>query len=706
MRNQMSRQTGIQRERPLPETVSTTLEHGIAVILLDNPPVNALGHNLREPLFRALEAARADDAVKAIVIACAGRTFIAGADISEFGKPPKAPSLPDLIDLLESIDKPTIAAIHGTALGGGLELALGCHYRIADRSAKIGLPEVTLGLIPGAGGTVRLPRLVGPEAALGIIVSGKPIGMDEAFSLGAVDRIAEGDLKSEAISFALEKLAENGPHHHIRERSGKLQVDDAAFEAAIRQVARKARGLTAPVKAAESVRNAVTMEFGAALAREREIFLERVASEESAAQRHLFFATREAAKTGGVGRDIEARPIARIGVIGAGTMGGGIAMALANGGIPVTILEMNDEALARGLHQIDRSYAGSVARGSISEDEKTARLARIQGTTRYDALAACDLVIEAVFENMEVKRQVFGALDKVLKPGAILATNTSYLDVNEIAAATARPQDMVGLHFFSPAHVMKLLEIVRGDRTAPDVLATALALARRIGKVPVVVGVCNGFVGNRMLAARRQQNEALLLEGATPAQVDKVFTEFGWPMGPFQMADLSGLDIAWNNRKSLGQTAPIADALCEAGHFGQKSGRGFYLYEDGGRVPVPDPSVQALIERKATELGIERRSIGADEIIERTLYPMINEGAHIIEEGIAARASDIDVVWVNGYGFPVAKGGPMFWAERFGPAKIVERLEHWYTQTGNALFKPAPLLRQLALTGGGFAGLA
>lgn len=688
------------------DTVKITRDDGIAVLTLDNPPVNALGHALRAPLFEALQQAKADDAVQAIVITCAGRTFIAGADISEFGKPPKEPSLPDLIAMLESIDKPTVAAIHGTALGGGLELALGCHYRVAEKSAMIGLPEVNLGLIPGAGGTVRLPRLVGPEAALKMIVSGKPIGMDEAVRLGAVDRLAETDLLAEAIAFAREKAASGNAHPHIRARAEKLAVDLAAFDEAVRAVTKKARGLTAPHTAAEAVRNAITMEFDAALDRERELFLERRDSAESAAQRHLFFATREATKVPGVGRETEARKIARAGVIGAGTMGAGIAMALANGGIPVTILEMNEDAIARGLAHVEKTYAGSVKRGSIAPEEKEARIARISGTTDYADLSDCDIVIEAVFEDMGVKRQVFTALDSVLKPGAILASNTSYLDVNEIAATTKRPQDVVGLHFFSPAHVMKLLEIVRGDETAPEVIKTALTLARKIGKVPVVVGVCNGFVGNRMLAARREQNEDLLLSGATPEQVDRVFTDFGWPMGPFQMVDLAGLDISWKHRQSLGLTAPIADTLCEAGHFGQKAGRGFYLYEEGSRTPKPDPFVQELIEKKAAELGVERREISADEITERTLYPMINEGAKILEERIAARASDIDVVWVNGYGFPVAKGGPMFWAERFGIKTIVERLEHWHQKTGNPLFEPAPLLRQLALTGGGFADLA
>ncbi|TIV77784.1 MAG: 3-hydroxyacyl-CoA dehydrogenase, partial [Mesorhizobium sp.] len=475
------------------------------------------------------------------------------------------------------------------------------------------------------------------------------------------------------------------------------ETDLATLDAQAADLARKARGLEAPIGCAEAVRNAITLSFDAALAAERQLFQKLVAGDQSRAQRHLFFAEREAAKV--PGKDLQKRRLERVGIIGAGTMGGGIAMAFANGGLPVTLLETSDEALGRGLATIEKNYAVSVSRGSLTEEAKQKRLELFKGSTDYADLADCDLIIEAVFEDMVVKQEVFGKLDTIARPGAILATNTSYLDVNEIAASTSRPQDVLGMHFFSPANIMKLLEIVRAEKTAPEVLATVTDLARRIGKVAVVVGVCHGFVGNRMLSARGAENEALLLEGATPAQVDKAFTDFGWPMGPFQMGDLAGLDIGWRNRKARGQTAVIADTLCEQGHFGQKTGSGWYRYESGAREPVADPDVEALIRAKAAELGIARREIGAEEIIERTLYPLVNEGARILEEGVAARASDIDVVWVNGYGFPIGKGGPMFWAGLAGAGKIVERLEYWHRRTGRAIFEPAPALKRFAETG-------
>jgi 3-hydroxyacyl-CoA dehydrogenase len=689
------------------QSVTITRQGGIAVIAIDNPPVNALSFHVREPLMKAFETLRDDASAAAIVLSCAGRTFVAGADITEFGKPMQRPDLRDLIATLEKIEKPTVAAIHGTALGGGLELALGCHFRVADSAAKLGLPEVKLGLLPGAGGTIRLPYLLGPQKALKIIVSGTPIGAKEALDGGLVDEIAAGDLAAGAFEFARAKAAEGGPFVAVRDRREKIgKADLAAFDADAAELAKKARGLEAPVACAQSVRNAVTLPFDEALAKEREFFVKLVAGDQSRAQRHLFFAEREAAKVPGVGKDVAPREIARVGVVGAGTMGGGIAMSFVNGGIPVTIVEMNKEALDRGLATIDRNYAISVSRGSLDEDAKASRMALFTGTTDYADLAACDLIIEAVFEEMGVKRDVFGKLDRIAKPGAILATNTSYLDVDEIAEATSRPRDVVGTHFFSPANVMKLLEIVRGRKTAPDVLATLLGLARKIGKVPVVVGVCHGFVGNRMLAARSEESENLLLEGATPGQVDKVFTDFGWPMGPFQMYDLAGLDIGWRNRKSFGKTAVIADPLCEQGRFGQKTGKGFYLYEGGSRTPAADPEVEKLIEDKARERGINRRAISAEEIAERTLYPMINEGAKILEEGIATRASDIDIVWVNGYGFPIGKGGPMFWAELEGVRKIVERLEYWHDRTGKDVFTAAPLLKKIAASGGSFSAQA
>ncbi|MER9140807.1 3-hydroxyacyl-CoA dehydrogenase NAD-binding domain-containing protein [Mesorhizobium sp. M0830] len=670
----------------------------VAIVTIDNPPVNALSFHVREPLMQALVELRDDASVAAIVIACAGRTFVAGADITEFGKPMQQPDLRAIVETLETIAKPTVAAIHGTALGGGLELALGCHFRVADAGAKLGLPEVKLGLLPGGGGTVRLPRLVGAMKALKMIVSGAPIGAAEAHEAGLVDAVFEGDLTTHAVNFAREIARKGGPFTPVRDRDDELKETDlAALDAEAADLARKARGLEAPVACALSVRNAATLPFDAALAAERALFVKLVGSDQSRAQRHLFFAEREAAKISA--KDIVKRRIARVGVIGAGTMGGGIAMAFVNGGYPVTLLETSQEALQRGLATIDKNYSVSVTRGSLSEDAKRQRLAQFKGSTDYADLADCDLIIEAVFEDMAVKKEVFGKIEAVAKPGAILATNTSYLDINEIATSTSRPQDVVGLHFFSPANVMKLLEIVRAQRTAPDALATVVDLARRIGKVAVVVGVCHGFVGNRMLAARGLESEALLLEGATPRQIDQAFADFGWPMGPFQMSDLAGLDIGWRNRKARGLTAVIADTLCEQGRFGQKTGKGFYLYENGSRTPVPDPKVEALIRAKADEKGIAPRAISAEEITERTLYPLINEGAKILEEGIAARASDIDVVWVNGYGFPVGKGGPMFWADLEGAARIVERLEYWHQRTGKDVFRVAPLLRRMAETG-------
>ena len=680
----------------------------IAVITLDNPPVNAMSHHLREPLMAAIREAEADAAVKGIVIACAGRTFVSGADITEFGTPKSmaSPNLPELCAALEAVAKPTVAAIHGTALGGGLELALACHYRVADKAARVGLPEVKLGLLPGAGGTIRLPRLAGPEKAVAMIVSGNPIGAADALASGVVDAIAEGDLTAFAVDFAKKKVAEGGPHVPVRDRDDRLaaaRADIAPFEAAVKEATKKTRGLEAPLACAQSVRNAVLLPFGEALAKERELFVQLVQGVQSRAQRHLFFAEREAAKVPGIGKEVQPREIRKVGVIGAGTMGGGISMSFVNGGIPVTVLEMSDEALDRGFATIEKNYAISVQRGSLSEDKKAERMARFSRTTDYAELADCDLIIEAVFEEMAVKKEVFGKLEKIAKPGAILATNTSYLDVDEIAASTSRPQDVVGLHFFSPANVMKLLEIVRGDKTAPDVVLSALAVARKIGKVPVVVGVCHGFVGNRMLGARNDDTENLLLEGASPQQVDKAFTDFGWPMGPFAMWDLAGLDIGWRNRKAQGKTAVIGDALCEQGRFGQKTGKGVYIYEAGSRTPTPDPEVEKLIEDKARERGIERRTISDEEIIERTLYPMINEGAKILEEKIAARPSDIDIVWTAGYGFPIGHGGPMFWADVKGLKTIVERLDHWHAKTGKDVFKPAETLRRLAETGGSFS---
>jgi 3-hydroxyacyl-CoA dehydrogenase len=686
----------------MPDFVTVERRSDIAVVTLDNPPVNAFSLHLRQALQPVLAELRDDDAVAAIVIACAGRTFVSGADITEFGtaRAGASPNLPEICALIETMAKPVVAAIHGTAFGGGLELAMACHHRVAHPKALLGLPEVKLGLLPGSGGTVRLPRLVPAQKALAMITSGNPIGAAEALAEGLVDAIAEGDLVDAAVAFARGKIG----HAPVPVRDREARVSGGSYGALdglIEEVAKKARGLEAPVAAANAVRNALRMPFDIALKAERDAFLRLVAGDQSRAQRHLFFAEREAQKVPGIGKDVAPRAIRKAGVIGAGTMGGGIAMALANGGIPVTIVEMSQAALDRGLGVIAGNYDTSIARGSLTEAKKAERMARLSGALDYSALADCDLIIEAVFEEMAVKKDVFGKLDAIAKPGAILATNTSYLDVNEIAASTSRPHDVIGLHFFSPANVMKLLEIVRGDRTAPDVVATALALARQIGKVAAVVGVCPGFVGNRMLAARSAEGEALLLEGALPHEIDDVFTGFGWPMGPFAMSDLAGLDIGWRNRKSFGKTAAVADALCEDGRFGQKTGKGYYRYD--GRKAEVDPEVTTLIEDASRKAGVTRRAVSAEEITERTMFPLVNEGARILEEKIASRPSDIDLVWANGYGFPVGKGGPMFWADLTGLPKIVAALDRWHEKTGRDVFAVSPLLRRLAETGGSFS---
>jgi len=685
---------------------SYKVDGDVAVITIDNPPVNAFGFDVRRGVIEAMNRAEADPAVASVVLTGGGRTFSGGADITEFGKTPREPSLPDVNTRCETMTKPVVAAIHGVAFGGGLEVALSCHGRIASADAKLALPEVKLGLIPGAGGTQRLPRLIGPEAALDVIVPGNPVLAPKAHAVGMIDRIADGDLLENAKAFARELAASTENPLAVRDREDKLEAarrDPAAFDAHAADLTKKARGLDAPHACVSAVRMTFDTPFDEALAKEREMFIELMNGDQSKSQRHLFFAEREAGKVPGIGRDVKPRAVSKAAVIGAGTMGGGIAMSLVNGGIPVTILEMSQEALDRGMAVIRRNYDTSVKRGSISEAERDLRLGRLSTTTNYDDIADADLVIEAVFEEMSVKKVVFGKLDEIMKPGAVLASNTSYLDVDEIAQMTNRPSDVLGMHFFSPANVMKLLEIVRGKETAADVVATALALGKQIGKVPVVVGVCHGFVGNRMLSARSAENEDLLLEGASPADVDKAFLDFGFSMGPFAMGDLAGLDIGWRTRKSLGTTAVIGDALCEAGRYGQKTGKGFYSYEDGPRDGKQDPWVDALIAEKAKEQGVNRRSINAIEIIERTIYPMINEGARILEEGIASRPSDIDIVWVNGYAFPIGKGGPMFWAEQAGLDHIVERLEYWHGKTGNPVFEPSALLRKAAESGGSLA---
>ena len=673
----------------------------LAVVTVDNPPVNALKHEVRAGLAEALRQARADGAVKAVVISCAGRTFFAGADITEFGKPPQAPSLHDVIAAIEAIPKPVIAALHGTALGGGFELALACHFRVAVARARVGLPEVKLGLLPGAGGTQRLPRLVGPEKSLKMIVTGDPIQASEALTDGVIDEIVEGDLTAGAVAFARRVVAEGRPLTLVRDREDKLIGE--GFADAAEELTRRLRGREAPAACVEAVRNAIVLPFEEGLKREGELFRKLVTGDQSRAQRHIFFAEREAAKVMDMPEATKPRAIARGAVIGAGTMGGGIAMCFANAGIPVTIVETGRDLLQRGLDRMAGNYRTTVSRGGLDAAEMERRMGLITGVTELGAIGEADVVIEAVFEEMDVKKRVFANLDRVAKPNALLATNTSTLDVDQIARATARPQDVLGMHFFSPANVMRLLEIVRGAGTSFDALATAIALGRRLGKVPVTVGVCYGFVGNRMLARRSVETEHLLLEGALPQQIDAAVTGFGFPMGPCAMMDLAGLDVGWRIRQGRGERALIEDALCDAGHYGQKTGKGYFRYEAGSRMPLPDAEVEKIILDAASRLGINRRPISEEEIVERMVLPMINEGARILEEGIAARPGDIDVIWVYGYGWPVWRGGPMHYADQLGLPHIRDRLRFYADRSGDETLRPAPLLDRLAAEGRNFA---
>ena len=678
----------------------------VAVVTVDNPPVNALKHEVRSGLAKALRQAREDASVQAVVIACAGRTFFAGADITEFGKPAQAPGLGEVIAQIETMLKPVVAALHGTALGGGFEVALACHFRVAVATARVGLPEVKLGLLPGAGGTQRLPRLVGPEKALRMIVTGDPIGAAEAAADGVVDEIVEGDLMAAATAFARRVVSEGRPLQKARDRDDKLaatRADPKNFDETATALTRRLRGREAPAACVEAVRNAFTLPFDEGLRRESELFQKLVAGDQSKAQRHVFFAEREAARVPNMPASIEPRPIGRAAVVGAGTMGGGIAMCFANAGISVALIESGQDLLQKGRDRIAANYRATMARGGLSAEDVDRRMGLIRGVVGIDAAAEADVVIEAVFEEMELKKRVFADLDRIAKPGALLATNTSTLDVDEIARATTRPQDVVGTHFFSPANIMRLLEIVRGAASAPDAVVTALALARRLGKVPAVVGVCYGFVGNRMLARRSAEAERLLLEGALPQEVEAALVEFGLPMGPFAMMDLAGLDVGWLIRKSRGEHAAIEDGLCEAGHFGQKTGKGYFRYEPGSRAPIPDPEVERIIYDTSSRLGIARRKIEPEEIVERTVFPMINEGARILEEGIAARPGDIDVIWVYGYGWPVWRGGPMYYADRLGLAHVRDRLTYYVERSGDETLRPAPLLQRLAAEGRGFA---
>ena len=690
------------------EVVKLERQDVVGIVTVNSPPVNALSAAVRGGILECVKQANADPEIKAIVLTCGGRTFIAGADITEFGKPPKPPGLNEVIAEIENSPKPIVAAIHGTALGGGLEVALACHFRVATKDAKLGLPEVKLGLLPGAGGTQRLPRAVGPELAVKMIVGGDPIGAQEALKNGLIEEIVEGPAAG-AADFARKVLAEKRPLRKLRDDDSKLaaaRADRSIFTNAVAALTKRARGLEAPFAAADAVGAAIDLPFEQGLLKEREGFTKLLTSDQSKAQRYAFFAEREAAKVANVPEGTKARPVALVAIIGAGTMGGGIAMSFANAGVPVTLIETGEEQLKRGMGIMQKNWEATAARGGIPADAPAKRMALINGLVGLENVKDADLIIEAVFETMAVKKEVFGQLDKYAKPGAVLASNTSYLNIDEIAKATNRPQDVLGMHFFSPANVMKLCEIVRAEKTAPDALVTAVSIARKIAKVPAVVGVCDGFVGNRMLAQRGKQSEKLLFEGALPQQVDAVVTKFGMPMGPFAMGDLAGLDIGWRSRKDRGVKSEIADALCEAGRFGQKTGKGYYKYESGSRAPLPDPEVEKLIDETLQRLGRKRRAVSDEEILERMMYPMINEGARILEEGIAARSSDIDVVWLYGYGWPIYRGGPMYWADQVGLKHIADRLAYYAKKTNDPRLEPAPLLKKLADEGKTFASLA
>ena len=686
----------------------------VGVITLDNPPVNALSLPLRTGLRDALAAGSHDPELEAYVIHSAGRMFSAGADIREFdtGLAGESPTLPELIAQIEASPKPVVVALHGTAVGGGCELALGCHARIAAPGTRIGLPEVTLGIVPGAGGTQRLPRLIGVLPALETIVSGEPMNAERAHELGLVDElVSEGQDLVEVAVKAAARLVESGAMPKARDRDDLLaeaREQGELFERFRAKIARRARGFEAPYACIECVEAAVQRPFDVGLAFERETFLRCRSSLQSKAQRHVFFAERAARRVRGVGPDTASLTIQRAAVLGCGTMGGGIAMCFANADIPVRVIESEQAALDGGMEKIRGNYAVSVAKGRLSAEHMETRLALIEPTLDFESIRDADIVIEAVFEDMTLKKDIFGRLDAICRPDAIMATNTSSLDVDEIAAVTSRPEQVVGLHFFSPANVMRLLEIVRGEKTSPEVLASALELSRRIGKVGVVVGVCDSFAANRMLYPYAQQAQFLIEEGALPAQIDRVIYEFGFPMGPFGLGDLTGLDVGWRVRQHREPKRPkhlryssIADRLYDMGRYGQKTGKGWFRYQEGSRAPIPDPEVEQLIARTSEELGIERREISDEEILERCLFPLVNEGARVLDEGISERAGDLDLVWIYGYGFPRFRGGPMFYADSVGIDHVYATMQRFHEVHGDWL-EPAPLLERLAREGGTF----
>ena len=699
------------------DAVTVSTRDGVAVIRLDSPPVNGLGFAVRNGLHAALESVLSDDAVRALVVTGGGKMFCGGADIREFGQapPPGTPHLPTVIDAIEASTKPVVAAIHGFALGGGLELALGCHLRVAATGTRVALPEVTLGIVPGAGGTQRLPRLIGVPAALDVIVTGKMVPAADAQALGILDAVVDGDVVEAAVREARRMIEGQVPIRRtsaLDDRVSESRNAPEIFAAFRKKMARRARGFEAPFACVECVEAAANLPFAEGVAKERETFTKLLASDQSKAQRHAFFAERLVSKIADVPKDTPLLPIKTAAVIGCGTMGGGIAMNFANAGIPVKVFEVSQDALDKGVGLITKNYAATVTKGRLSQAQMDTRLGLISTTVSYDDVADADIVIEAVFEDMDLKKEVFAQLDTACKPDAILATNTSTLDVDEIASTTRRPDKVIGTHFFSPANVMKLMENVRGAESSAQTIATIMKLSKRIGKVGVLVGICDGFVGNRMLYAYRRQADFLLEEGALPHQIDKVIYDFGMPMGPYAMGDLAGLDVGWRIRQRQAATRPahlrysaVADRVCELGRFGQKTDAGWFRYEPGSRTPIPDPVVNELVLKVSAENGFARREIGDQEILERCMYPLVNEGAKILEEGLAQRASDIDVVWMYGYGFPRYRGGPMFWADLVGIKTIYETMSRLHDEHGDYWLEPAPLLKQLAEQGKGFGDL-
>lgn len=694
-------------------SVVTTALHGdVLVVTIDNPPVNALGAAVRQGLLAAMQQAQADAAVAAVLLVGAGKAFIAGADIREFGKPPVPPALPEVCRAIEGSDKPVVAVLQGAALGGGLEVAMSAHYRLALPAATLGLPEVNLGLLPGSGGTQRTPRLMGVQAATAMMLSGQHLKAQPALQAGLVDKLVEGaDAQAEGLAYVRELLTAKAPVRRTRDLAiAEPQAALAWLEEQKAETAKKARGLFSPLKIIECVQAAVQLPFDEGLARERALFIECLDSPQRAGLIHAFFAEREVAKVPEA-QAAQPRPVASIAVIGGGTMGAGIAVAALDAGLPVTMIERDAESIARGRANVEKVYNGLVAKGRMTEAAKAAVMARYSGSTNYADIAQVDLVIEAVFEDIEVKKAVFRELDRVCKPGAVLATNTSYLDIDAIAAATSRPQDVIGLHFFSPANIMKLLEIVVPAKVAADVVATAFELAKKLKKVPVRAGVCDGFIGNRILAVYKQAADYLMEDGASPYEIDAAVRGFGFAMGPCQVTDLAGGDIGWATRKRRAamrdpkaRYVEIADRICERGWFGQKTGRGFYLYPEGARVGQPDPEVLAIVDAERAKKGITPRSFSADEIMRRYMAAMVNEGAKVVAEGIALRPLDVDVTFVAGYGFPRHRGGPMKWADMTGLDKVLADIQA-FAKEDPLFWKPAPLLEQLVAEGRNFDSL-